>query len=222
MPETLVLATRNHGKARELVRPLAVFGLRVICLGDPGLPDIPDVEETGRDFAENARLKAETVSALTGLASLADDSGLAVDALAGAPGVHSARYWQPGDTLDSEAQPALSRDGRNIRKLLLALRTVPTPLRTARFCCAMCLVRPGAAPVQTEGCWEGRILEVPRGQGGFGYDSVFLDQELNLSAAEMPAEVKMRRSHRAMALNRLLRALACEADIPFPDQKNSH
>jgi XTP/dITP diphosphohydrolase len=208
MPETLVLATRNRGKTRELAPAFAALGLRVVASGDPCLPDIPDPEETGRTFAENARIKAETVAGLTGLPSLADDSGLVVDALGGAPGVRSARYWQPGDELPGPDAPGLSRDCKNIRKLLHALRTVPSPLRTARFCCAMCLARPDGTLIQTTGQWEGCILEAPRGQGGFGYDPVFLDRELNLCAAEMPAATKMRHSHRAMALQRLLRTLA--------------
>ena len=212
MPETIVLATRNMGKVRELAAPLAAFGLRVVGLSD--FPHLPEVEETGTSFLANARLKAEAVARATGHVAVADDSGLIVDALDGAPGVRSARYWTQGDALPDLGEDqlaALPQDERNIRKLLAALVHVPPAARTGRFCCAMCAVRPSAAAVlpeqhilTTEACWEGRILESPRGSGGFGYDPVFFDPELGLSAAEMPSEVKMSRSHRAKALQSLL------------------
>jgi XTP/dITP diphosphohydrolase len=231
MPVTIVLATRNQGKVRELAAPLAAFGLRVVGLD--AFPEVPEVEESGDTFAANARLKAEAAAKATGLAAVADDSGLEVDALCGAPGVRSARYWQPPDPEGGpeggpgggpgrgpDGAPALSQDERNIRKLLAALEDVPDVRRTARFCCAMCAVRPAGAgagagagseqeasrTLAVAGRWEGRILRTPRGSGGFGYDPVFLDPGLGLSAAEMPAEVKMRRSHRAVALAALLKS----------------
>jgi XTP/dITP diphosphohydrolase len=210
MPVSIVLATRNQGKVRELAAPLALFGLRVVGLD--AFPDVPDVEERGETFAANARLKAEAAARATGLTAVADDSGLEVNALGGAPGVRSARYWQPGDALPGispDASPDLSQDERNIRKLLAALEGTPEDRRTARFRCAMCAVRPDfQEPDRTltvAGEWEGRILRAPRGANGFGYDPVFLDPVLGLSAAEMPAEIKMRRSHRAMALAELLK-----------------
>lgn len=211
---TIVLATRNPGKVRELAVPLAAFGLTVVGLD--AFPDLPDVEETGTTFAANALLKADAVARATGLVAVADDSGLAVDALAGAPGVRSARYWQTGDVLGAltaREAAALSQDERNNRKLLLALAAVPDAARGASFHCAMCAVRPlapGVAPAPArdclvaEGAWRGRILDAPRGDGGFGYDPLFFDEALQCSAAEMPREVKMRRSHRALALERLL------------------
>jgi XTP/dITP diphosphohydrolase len=213
MPEAalVVLATRNQGKVRELAAPLAVFGLRVVGLD--AFPEAPEVEESGDTFAANARIKAEAAARATGLTAVADDSGLEVDALGGAPGVRSARYWQPGDALPGfcGALPAdVPQDERNIRKLLAALEQVPEARRTARFRCAVCAVRPGsgAKPERAliaTGQWEGRILRRPCGSGGFGYDPVFLDADLGLSAAAMPADVKMRRSHRAMALSGLLK-----------------
>ena len=207
---TIVLATRNQGKVRELAAPLALFGLRVVGLD--AFPEAPEVEESGESFAANARLKAEAVALATGLTAVADDSGLEVDALDGAPGVRSARYWQPGDALpgmDGARQAGLSQDERNLHKLLAALEHTPEARRTARFRCAMCAARPatGAGPqrmLTAEGRWEGRILRSPCGSGGFGYDPVFLDPILGISAAAMPAEVKMRRSHRAKALSCLL------------------
>jgi len=212
MPEavTIVLATRNRGKVRELAAPLAIFGLRVVGLD--AFPEVPEVEESGDTFAANARIKAEAVAQATGLTAVADDSGLEVDALDGAPGVRSARYWQPGDALPGLScalQTDLPQDERNIRKLLAALEQTPEARRTARFLCAVCAARPGAGSgperlLAVTGRWEGRILRNPCGSGGFGYDPVFLDPVLGLSAAAMPVETKMRRSHRGMALSALL------------------
>lgn len=199
----LVLATRNPGKVRELADPLAARGFAV------QLPpaDMPDVEETGTSFEENALLKARAAAAFTGLPALADDSGLEVDALGGEPGVRSARYADdaPGARPD-DTRPV--RDARNNRKLLAALADPALP-RDARFHCCMALVRPGgAAPdVVVHGVWEGSIAAAPRGNGGFGYDPLFLDPASGRTAAELDLEEKNARSHRGQALVRLLDAL---------------
>ena len=188
----LVLATRNPGKARELAAPLAARGFAVQL--PP--PAMPDVEETGGSFEENALLKARAAAAFTGLPALADDSGLEVDALGGEPGVRSARYARA------------VRDARNNRKLLAALADPALP-RTARFRCCMALVRPDGtkADVVAHGVWEGSIATEPRGDGGFGYDPLFLDPASGRTAAELALEEKKARSHRGQALARLLDAL---------------
>lgn len=194
-PQThIVLATRNKGKIRELGVLLAPFNLRVIGLD--AFPDLADVEETGATFEENALLKACATSRATGLTAIADDSGLAVDALDGAPGVYSARYSdQPGT-------PAT--DARNLEKVLENLRGVPEERRTARFCCCMAACTPSGKSLTAHGFWEGRLLEAPRGNNGFGYDPIFFDPEKQCTAAEMSAEEKNSRSHRAKAVAALL------------------
>ena len=208
MPEaSIILATTNKGKIRELAEPLAAFGLTV--LGLDAFPDLPDVEETGETFAANALLKARAAAEATGLTAVADDSGLSVEALRGQPGVRSARFWQTGDPLpglDLMQTEALSQDARNIRKLLDLMHGTPDAQRGAYFCCAMCAVHPGLehTVLTTEGRWHGIIAREPRGTGGFGYDPVFFDVELRRTAAEMPRETKMVRSHRGKALAALL------------------
>lgn len=208
MPQTtIILATTNKGKVRELAEPLSAFGLTV--LGLDAFPDLPEVEETGETFAENALLKARAVADATGLSAIADDSGLVVQALDGQPGVRSARFWQPGDhfpDLELAQAEALSQDDRNIRKLLYSLRNIDKEQRGAYFCCAMCAAHPGLKqPVlATEGRWYGRIVPEPQGNGGFGYDPVFFDESLQCTAAEMPRKTKMERSHRGVALAALL------------------
>ncbi len=201
----LILATRNQGKVRELAPALARAGF------DLRLPDAdsPEVEETGATFRENALLKARALAEWSGLPALADDSGLEVDALAGAPGVYSARYGEDIPFLHAQE----SRDQRNIRKLLQALEAFPDPL-SARFRCAMALVWPQgeAAHLCAEGSWEGHILRKPLGYNGFGYDPVFFDPKQNLTAAQLPPAVKTARSHRAKALDALLQALKVRRD----------
>lgn len=199
----LVLATRNPGKVRELAEPLAARGFAVQL--PP--PAMPDVEETGSSFEENALLKARAAAAFTGLPALADDSGLEVDALQGAPGVRSARYADDVPEARPDDDRAV-RDARNNRKLLAALAD-PSLSRAARFRCCMALVRPdGAQPdVVVHGVWEGSIVRAPRGEGGFGYDPLFLDPASGRTAAELSQEEKTSRSHRGQALARLLDAL---------------
>ena len=195
--KTIVLATHNAGKIRELGTMMAAHNLTVV--GADAFPDVPDVEETGVTFEENALLKARSVAESTGLVAVADDSGVEVDALQGAPGVYSARYsndWPP--------RPDESQDTRNIRKLLHVLRDVPQGKRTGRFVCAMAVCTPAGQHMTVRGTWEGVILDAPRGQNGFGYDPVFFDPTAGKTAAELTQEEKNARSHRGKALRLLL------------------
>jgi XTP/dITP diphosphohydrolase len=196
-PRRIVLATGNRGKARELQSMLGADWV-VVLQSELG---VESVEETGVTFAENALLKARHAAAVTGLPALADDSGLEVDALGGAPGVRSARYAGP-----------TASDADNVDLLLAELAGVPAARRTARFRCVLALVRVAAdpAPVLAEGCWEGRITEAPRGLTGFGYDPVFEDPETGLTAAELAPAAKNARSHRGQALRKL--ASLCTAE----------
>lgn len=198
--EQVVLATSNAGKVRELAEPLAALGVEV--LGLDGFPGLGEIVEDGDSFEANALIKARAVAAHTGLVSIADDSGLEVDALHGAPGIHSARYADDWEFLAGE-----SRDARNIRKLLHVLRDVPEAERGCRFVCCMAVVFPSVAGGRewtVRGAWEGRLLTTPRGENGFGYDPIFLDPGLGRSAAELSREEKMARSHRGRALRALL------------------
>ena len=176
---TLVIASGNAGKVREFGRLLADLGLET-----QPQPEGLEVEETGTTFAANARLKAEAVARATGCWALADDSGLSVDALGGAPGVHSARY------ADS--------DSARIERLLQELRTAPN--RNAQFTAALALANPaGEVVLEVEGICPGTILEAPRGEGGFGYDPVFFVPEAGLTFAEMPHSQKAELGHRGRA-----------------------
>jgi XTP/dITP diphosphohydrolase len=208
--DRLVLASGNAGKLAELRALLAGTGIEVVAQGELG---IDDIEETGLSFVENALLKARQAARASGLPALADDSGLCVDALDGAPGLYSARYADPqedaGAAIPSN-RPA--RDAANVRKLLAALDGVPDARRGARFCCVLALLRhpEDPQPLLAEGLWEGRILHAPRGAGGFGYYPVFLDPASGLSAAELAPADKHRVSHRGQALAALrARLLAC-------------
>ncbi len=193
----LLVATKNPGKVREFAEALAVEGFEV-C-GMERLEDATEVEETGATFEANARLKAEGYSARTDLPVVADDSGLEVDALGGAPGVQSARYGGPG----------LDDTGRN-RKLIDALRDVPPARRTARFRCALALARAGKTLAVFEGVIEGHILDAPRGDNGFGYDPLFFHPESGCTTAELTTAAKQRVSHRGQAIAALLDALQRE------------
>ena len=191
----VVLATRNPGKIREFTALLKDFHLDVLGLDRfPGIEDIPETEDT---FLGNARLKAEAVARATGLTAVADDSGLAVDALDGAPGVLSARYSSTdgGGHGDPDANNA---------KLLAELEGVPDEKRTARFVCAMVARTPSGREITARAAWEGRIGHAYQGRSGFGYDPIFFDPELGLTAAEMEPAVKNARSHRGKALKALL------------------
>jgi XTP/dITP diphosphohydrolase len=191
----VVLATGNSGKLREFAELLGPAGLQFEPQSAWG---IEPPEETGSTFLENALIKARHAAHCTGLPAMADDSGLEVDALSGAPGVWSARYAGVG-----------ASDAANIDKLLAALESVPDAGRGARFRCVIVLLQSAddPAPRVGEGSWEGRILRSRRGAGGFGYDPVFADAVSGLSAAELPAAQKHSCSHRGQALRALLRQL---------------
>ena len=193
----LVLASNNFGKLRELK---AILGgiYDVVSMREMGIN--VDVEENGESFEENALIKAETLMKMTGCATLADDSGLCVDALNGRPGVHSARYC--GVHGDDEA---------NNQLLLKELENVDDPRRTAHYGCAVALCRPGRAPLTTYGMCAGRILREYRGEGGFGYDPLFWSDDLGMSFGEAGADEKNAVSHRARAIQAMLKKLEAEA-----------
>ena len=187
----LVLASSNRGKLEEIREVLADTGIELIAQSEFG---IDDAEETGTTFVENALIKARHATRLSGLPALGDDSGLCVDALGGAPGLCSARYsGVHGDTT------------ANIAKLLDVMKGIPESERGAHFHCTLVVLRSAddPAPLIAEGRWHGRVLETPRGAKGFGYNPVFLDLDLGLSAAEIDTDVKNRVSHRGKALKRL-------------------
>ncbi len=193
--DQIVLASNNQGKVREINQLLAGRQIRVLPQSD--FP-IPEAEETGLTFVENALIKARNAAQYSGLAAIADDSGIEVDALKGAPGIHSARYAGVG-----------ASDEANLQRLLCDLEGVPETRRSARFQCVLVYLRHATdpTPVICQGTWEGRILEAPRGDNGFGYDPVFFVPTHGCSAAELPSEEKNRLSHRGQALHKLLRAL---------------
>ncbi len=190
----VVLASGNAGKLQEFTRMLADSGIELLPQSDFG---VEPAAETAPTFVENALAKARQVCEHTGLPAIADDSGLEVDALDGAPGVHSARY------------AGGAGDEANNRKLLAALNGVPTEQRTARFRAVLVYLRHSddPAPVIAEGIWEGRIAEAPRGNGGFGYDPLFEITD-GRTSAELPADEKNRLSHRGQALAELRRRFA--------------
>lgn len=194
-PGALVLASRNAKKRQELETILAPLGLAVEPVD--AFAQAPEVAETGATFAENAALKSESVCRALGRPALADDSGLCVDALDGAPGVYSARF--AGDGAD---------DGANNARLLETLRGVPAEARTARFVCVIALSGPGWETEHFRGTVEGVILEAPRGAAGFGYDPLFFCPALGKTFAEANAEEKHAVSHRGKALAALRRRLA--------------
>ena len=184
----LVLATKNAGKVVEFRRILAEFGATNLeVVGLDTFPEIGEIEETGKTFEENSLLKARTVCKLTGFAALADDSGICVDALNGAPGLYSARYSGMGDAANNE-------------KLLLELRDVPEEQRGAYFICVAAYVRPDGFEQVEEGRFYGKIMHQIKGTGGFGYDPLFQPDGLNCSSAELSAEEKDAISHRGKAM----------------------
>lgn len=187
MSQKLLVATRNQGKVQEFAEMLAHLEMAWLSLDDIGLDQ--DVAETGHTFQENAILKAETYAAASGYFTLADDSGLEVDALNGEPGVYTARYGGPG----------LDYEGR-YRLLLKNLDGVAGAARSARFRCVIALAGPEGVVGTATGVCEGRIALEPAGTGGFGYDPVFLLPERGLTMAQLPASVKHQISHRGRAL----------------------
>ena len=187
----IVIASANAGKLREIARLLDGLDIEVHAQSDFG---VEDAEETGTTFAENSLIKARHAANVTGLPAIADDSGLAVDALHGAPGVYSARY-----------SGADATDEKNVAKLLDAMRDVGELSRGAAFHCVATFGLPdGSKPLVANGEWRGKILTTAKGDGGFGYDPVFLDSASGQSAAELTAEEKNARSHRGQALRKLV------------------
>lgn len=187
---TLVLATKNQGKIREIKAALALPSLTFQSLKD--YPDLPEIIEDGASFLENALKKARFLTNQARLPVLADDSGLVVDALDGAPGIYSARFSGAGST-----------DQRNNERLLALLEGVPEAERTARFVCVLVLMVPSGDWFQAEGFCEGRIALAPKGDQGFGYDPVFFLPEFQKTMAQLPLGVKNEISHRARALEKM-------------------
>jgi XTP/dITP diphosphohydrolase len=199
LPARLVLATGNAGKLREMRAILAPWGVDVRPQSEFTRAA---AEETGLSFVENALLKARFAAEVSGLPAIADDSGLEVDALHGAPGIYSARYAGPG-----------ADDAANNDRLLRDLETVPDAERTARYRCAMVYLRWALdpAPLVCQASWEGRIGRLPRGRGGFGYDPLFLVDDGSQTAAELEAVHKNEVSHRGRALRALVAELVGDA-----------
>jgi len=195
MHKTIVLASNNAGKVREFGALLAGLDMDIVPQSQF---NVTEIEETGLTFVENAILKARNAANHARRPAIADDSGLEVDALDGAPGIYSARYAAPG-----------ASDGENLDKLLAMLSGVPEEQRSARFQCVLVYLRHALdpTPLICQGTWEGRILTAPRGRGGFGYDPVFFVPTHNCSSAELPPEVKNALSHRGQALQKLLAAM---------------
>jgi len=187
MKTKLLIASRNQKKKNELQQILSDSAFALLSLDD--LPPLPEVEEDGDTFAENAIKKAVTVARQTGLLTLADDSGLVVDALQGEPGIYSARYAGPE-----------ANDEKNNQKLLLALQNTPEQERTARFVCVIALAFPDGRVITVEGTCNGRIDRQSRGSEGFGYDPLFVPDGYEESFAQLSAQVKHSISHRGQAL----------------------
>ena len=184
----LVLATKNSGKVIEFERILLELGAKNLeVIGLDKFSEIGDIEETGATFEENALLKARTICKLTSLPALADDSGICVDALGGAPGLYSARYSGKGDAANNQ-------------KLLHELRDVPDEKRGAYFICVAAFVRPDGFEKTMEGRFYGSILHQPIGDGGFGYDPLFKPKGMELSSAQLSAAQKDAISHRGIAM----------------------
>ena len=191
--QVVVLASGNAGKLRELCRILSPLDME---LKPQSEFEVPEVEENGLSFVENAIIKARAASKATGLAAIADDSGLEVDHLLGAPGIHSARYSGSGDAANNE-------------KLLVQLGDLPLEQRTARFQCALVYMRHwrDPMPIVCQGAWEGLVLFQPQGENGFGYDPLFYLPQYKCSSAQLDPAKKNRISHRAKASAGLLEAL---------------
>lgn len=188
----IVLASGNLGKVREINKLFAGYGIEVLPQSDFGVPEVP---ETGTTFVENAIIKARHAAELTGLPAISDDSGIEVDALDARPGVYSARY--AGEK---------ARDTDNNNKMLAELEGVPEAERTARYWCVLAFMRhhKDPVPIITQGSWEGRILQAPVGEGGFGYDPIFHVPSHGCSSGELSMEEKNKISHRALALQAML------------------
>ncbi len=196
MIKKIVLASNNPGKVREIGQLLADLDIEVVPQSEFG---IPEIEETGLTFVENAILKARNAAELSNLPALADDSGIEVDALMGAPGIYSARFAGVG-----------ASDAQNLEKLLGDLQTSESKTRTARFQCLMVLMTHATdpTPLICQGTWEGEIIDSPKGDNGFGYDPIFYIADEQCTSAQLPAEKKNVLSHRGKALNCLLEKLS--------------
>ncbi len=190
----LIAATKNKGKLEEIVQLLAHLPFDVISMTQAGVED--DIEENGSTFEENALIKAKNVWEITGDTVLADDSGLEVDFLDGAPGIYSARYAGEGAT-----------DAEKNRKLLDALRNVPADKRTARFVCVIAVIFPDGGSITVRGTCEGMIAFEPAGDNGFGYDPLFFVPEIGKTVAQMSAALKNSISHRGNALRKITEQL---------------
>ena len=195
MIKKIVLASNNPGKVREIGQLLAGLDIEVVPQSDF---NIPEVEETGLTFVENAIIKARHAAQLSQLPALADDSGIEVDALNGAPGIYSARFSGVG-----------ASDTQNLEKLLGELKALDNPPRSARFQCLMVLMKHAddPTPLICQGTWEGEIIDTPKGDNGFGYDPIFYVPSEKCTSAQLPAEKKNTLSHRGKALSALLNQL---------------
>jgi XTP/dITP diphosphohydrolase len=196
----VVLATGNQGKVKELAHLLSEQNIEIVPQSEF---DVPEVAETGTTFVENAIIKARHAAKITGLPAIADDSGLEVDALNGAPGVYSARY--AADITEGELT-----DDDNTNKLLAALINTPDELRTARFHCVLVYMKHehDPTPLICHGVWQGTISREKQGEQGFGYDPVFWQSDLQMSSAQLTRDVKNKLSHRGQALAKLVDKLA--------------
>jgi len=194
----IVLATGNKGKVKELASLLAKHQLEIVPQSDF---NVPDVAETGTTFVENAIIKARHAAKITGLPAIADDSGLEVDALNGAPGVYSARYAS-----DISENPS---DDDNTNKLLDALKNTPDEQRNARFHCVLVFMQHenDPTPIICHGVWQGCISREKQGEQGFGYDPIFWQSDLQMSSAQLPRDIKNKLSHRGQALTKLVKQL---------------
>jgi len=199
----VVLATGNQGKVKELAHLLSEQNIEIVPQSEF---DVPEVAETGTTFVENAIIKARHAAKITGLPAIADDSGLEVDALNGAPGVYSARY--AADITQGELT-----DEDNTNKLLAALADTPEEQRTARFHCVLVYMKHenDPTPIICHGVWQGSISKEKQGEQGFGYDPVFWQSDLQMSSAQLPRDLKNKLSHRGQALAKLVEKLALVA-----------
>lgn len=197
----IVLATGNQGKVKELASLLAAHQIEIIPQSNF---DVSEVAETGTTFVENAIIKARHAAKITGLAAIADDSGLEVDALNGAPGVYSARYAS-----DITENPT---DNDNTNKLLSALENTPDEQRSARFHCVLVYMKHenDPTPIICHGIWQGSISREKQGDQGFGYDPVFWQEDLQMSSAQLPRDIKNKLSHRGQALTKLVNELSSQ------------
>ena len=193
----VVIASRNEHKIDEMRRILNEAGLSLDLVGIQEFPDLPEVDETGETFAENALLKAREIFAFTGLPAIADDSGLCVDALGGMPGIFSARW-----------AGTHGNDLANLQLLLAQISHVAPDRRTASFRCAAAIVMPSGAEEVVEGVMSGRVIDTPRGTNGFGYDPIFIADGYSITTAEMDSASKDAISHRGRAIAALAPTLA--------------